>query len=101
MQAWCARAFCAISYSAGCAGGGLVLTSISAASGSVSTYKIVNKLNDEKLKIQLSQIDWSPAFRCSDPNELTDLITSKDQLVYNSCTYKTKIYLNKKPKIVG
>lgn len=57
----------------------------------VNSYKTVNKLNNEKIKQELSQIDWSSALGCTEPNEVVDFIIKKYQAVYSKCTYQTKI----------
>lgn len=40
----------------------------------INTYQVINKIKDDKVKEELSQIDWSPALGCGDPNNLSNLL---------------------------
>lgn len=69
---------------------------VSGESLSRSPPRVIYKLDNDLLHKELQLIDWNPALKYSDPNEILNFVTDKFDNIYNKC--KRKIIIKSSSK---
>ncbi|XP_048489185.1 uncharacterized protein LOC125491395 [Plutella xylostella] len=65
---------------------------------SPTANKTVTKLNHQKLKLELKNIDWSSTLEMKNPNDILNFIIDKFTLAYEKCKYSVKLNYDSKRK---